>query len=350
MSQSSLRAAFSLQAEACESLGSPFTARLCQLMADNLPDLGPVWEKIISWEGDVSPYGDSIPLRIAGALHGVVLEGKDKNLTAVYPPFHNKASDEQLWSAIRQVIDNQSDYFLERLKRAPQTNEVRRAGILLPGFLEIARLTGNNKFVMSELGASAGLNLYWDKYFYQLGDRQWGSKAAKTRLQPAVTGLFPHTDELEIVSRAACDLNPIDLSKPDQQQRLLSYIWPDQEDRMIRTASAINIAAENSVHVEQSDAVDWLKARLETIHDDLVHVIYHTIAWQYFPDDKKSEGEAILKQAGSRATDRAPIAWLRLEADGDTPGAGLVLTLWPSGETKILARGDFHGRWIEWLG
>ncbi len=32
------------------------------------------------------------------------------------------------------------------------------------------------------------------------------------------------------------------------------------------------------------------------------------------------------------------------------PGAAITLTLWPEGETRLLGRCDFHGRWVTWKG
>ena len=56
-----------------------------------------------------------------------------------------------------------------------------------------------------------------------------------------------------------------------------------------------------------------------------------------------------MQEAGRRATRQAPLAWLRFEMDGQKkPGAALTLTLWPAGEEILLARADFHGRWIDW--
>ena len=49
-----------------------------------------------------------------------------------------------------------------------QTNEVGRAAALLFGFLPVARATGL-PFRLVELGASGGLNLRWDRFFYRSG-------------------------------------------------------------------------------------------------------------------------------------------------------------------------------------
>lgn len=48
--------------------------------------------------------------------------------------------------------------------------------MLLPGFLSIAERTGK-PLVLSEVGASAGLNLQFDRYRYRLGDFAWGEQS-----------------------------------------------------------------------------------------------------------------------------------------------------------------------------
>ncbi len=349
MTQNALVEAFHTQSKACANLDSPFMERLCGLLAERLPEEGPVWEMIRRWPGDVSPYGDSVPLRLAGAFHGLVRSGTVSALSAVYPPNDAKVSDNDLFDALCQAAELEEVYILERLKSAPQTNEVRRAGMLLPGFFEIARRTGMNELVTSELGASAGLNLYWDHYGYRLGDNRWGEDDAHVLLEPDCEGALPDPMDLSVRSRAACDLNPINLKDPKEQEKLLSYLWPDQTERIRKTEAAIAYAAAQDEAIARSDAVDWLAKRLGERHERAVHVIYHTIAWQYFPEDKQKEGKTLLEAAGMQATDKTPLAWLRLEADGQRPGAALTLTLWPGGESTVLARGDFHGRWIKWI-
>ncbi|MEM7489864.1 MAG: DUF2332 family protein, partial [Pseudomonadota bacterium] len=68
--------AFTYQARACASLDSPFMARLMTLLAERLhPDHGPVAAALFAWPGDVTPSGASLPLRLAGGLHALRLEG-----------------------------------------------------------------------------------------------------------------------------------------------------------------------------------------------------------------------------------------------------------------------------------
>ncbi len=341
-----IRQSFLRQAKACADLGSPFTARLCTLAAERLKGETNVGATVLGWPGNPDGTGDALALRLAGTLHALVRSGQDQALSAVYPP--HSIDDDTLWAAIEAAMRRDEAFMLERLKSAPQTNEVRRSAALLPGFLTIAALTGK-PLVLSEVGASAGLNLQWDRYSYQLADVRWG-EASAVELTPRWEGPPPPQAPIKITERAGCDLNPLDPSSEDDRLRLFSYIWADQQDRLDRTAAALEMATESGLKVEKADAIDWLRKRLATPHPGVAHVIYHTIAWQYLPAALKAEGEALIADAGSRATEAAPLARLQLEADGKPDGAAILLTLWPTGETREIGRADFHGRWVKWVG
>jgi hypothetical protein len=342
-----IRNAFLKQAEACETLGSPFTARLSRLFADRLAPGNDTADRILQWPGDPSPSADSVPLRIAGCLHALALEGRDPTLKSVYPP--NTADDDTLWSAVQKAMTDHTAFILDRMSSAPQTNEVRRSGALLPGFLLIGQMF-SKPLVLSEVGASAGLNLQWDRYRYDLGGRSFGSADSPVLIAPEWRGSPPPPADIVVTARAGCDLNPVDASNPAHRLRMLSYIWADQADRLQRTAAALAIAAREGLVVERADAVDWLAERLATSYPGAVHVIYHTIAWQYLPKPLRDRGEAVIAEAGARATLSAPLARLSLEADDQPGNAALTLQVWPSGEKKEIGRGDFHGRWVDWRG
>lgn len=341
-----IRQSFRRQAKACEDLGSPFTARLCMAAAERLADETSVGATILGWQGNPDGTGDALALRLAGTLHALVRSGQDDSLAAVYPPV--TVDDDALWAAVEAALRRDEAFILDRLKSAPQTNEVRRSSALLPGFLTIAELTGK-PLVLSEVGASAGLNMQWDRYAYRLGDFGWGA-ASPVELAPRWEGPPPPMAKIEVAERAGCDLNPLDPSSEDDRLRLFSYIWADQQDRLDRTAAALEMATESGLQVEKADAIDWLRKRLATPRPGLAHVVYHTIAWQYLPPALKAEGEALIAEAGARATQASPFARLQLEADGKPEGAAILLTLWPTGETREIGRADFHGRWVKWVG
>lgn len=349
MSQNLIASAMQDQAHACAELGSNFTARLLRVISKNNPNLGDVWQHMANWSGDLGPSGDSVPLRFVGALHALVLNKLDERLCRIYDDFGQSTSDGELAIDIAHAVDCNQKFVLQFLESAPQTNEVRRAAILLPAFMEIANRTGLNNLVMSELGASAGLNMIWDHFHYQYGTRAYGDDKAMILLAPEVTGGLPKFTNLTVRERAGCDLNPVDIFAPQSVKKLTAYIWADQLDRIERTQNALKMRQSFPEIVEKSDAVDWLRARLAAQHDSSVHILYHTIAWQYFPKEKQLEGSALIEAAGERASKSAPLAWVSFEADGEAPGAALTVRIWPGGEKIYLARGDFHGRWINWL-
>lgn len=83
------------------------------------------------------------------------------------------------------------------------------------------------------------------------------------------------------------------------------------------------------------------------------HLIFHTVAWQYFPPPTRHKATAAIEAAGARATAEAPLAWFGMEADDrDKRGAALRLRLWTgeraAGQSFDMGRADFHGRWVDW--
>ena len=129
---------------------------------------------------------------------------------------------------------------------------------------------------------------------------------------------------------------------------MLSYIWPDQTQRIENAKRAIDLACATGRTVLQEDALSFLARRLEPV-GGAARVIYHSIMWQYLSDEDQAKGEAMIASAGDEATAETPLAWLRAEPDAQKGSAAITLNLWPGGETRDLGRMDFHGRWIEWF-
>jgi hypothetical protein len=339
------REAFRRQAVACRSLGSPFTADLCELLAERLDGSTDFGRRILDWPGD--PVADALALRAAGALHGLVRSGRAAALALVYPP-HDPPSD-ALWGALRPALSDHQGFLAAFLDSAPQTNEVKRCAALLGGCLMIAAWTGHPLNLL-EIGSSAGLNLALDRYRYDLGAVAWGSSDAPVLIRSAWQGDPPPLDApLIVASRRGCDIRPLDPALPADRERLLSYIWPDQVDRLATTAAALDDSARAGQRVEGADAADWIEARLAAQPaPGHARVVMHSIVWQYLPAAVQARIALCVDEAGRAATREAPLAWLRMEPDDAGEGAGLRLTLWPDGRDERLGRADFHGRWVRW--
>lgn len=341
-----VRAAFHSQGKSCALLGSPFMGRFMPLIADRLTAETAVGARVLGWEGDVSPAGQSVPLRMAGALHALVLDGSDPALAAAYPPA--ACDDDALWTAVSDALERHRGRIMSALDRAPQTNEIRRSAVLLPALWWLQEQVDGRPVELSELGASAGLNLMLDRFAIETPYGLAGPSDSPVRLQPEWRAPPPRPRPLDIADRAGVDRHPIDVRDPGDALRLLSYLWPDQPERITLTRGAIRLGPSCP---DEEDAAPWLARRLAARTAGCLHVVYTTIAWQYFPSETQAACLRSLQRAGVHASTESPLAHVAFEADGRRDGAALTMRLWPHApEPQVLARADFHGRWVDWRG
>ena len=208
---------------------------------------------------------------------------------------------------------------------------------------------------LREIGASGGLNLRPDSYWFEQDGQGWGDRASPVRF----VGLWrggapPFAAGAEIADRRGCDNDPIDVSTDDGAQTLLSYVWPEPGERFARARDAIALAQRVPAVIDRADAADWLSDQLEAREDGTALVVYHSVVWQYLEERTRAELAVRLGEAGAAATPDAPLAWLRLEPHPATYApAELRLTLW-DGRTEapgevLLASTSFHGGPVEWL-
>lgn len=339
-------AAFRDQASYCRALGSPFTGALLDLAATRLQANAPWTAPILNWPGD--PRADALPLRLAGALHRAVLDGGDAPLAACYAAREISAAD------LDAALARHAALLMQYLQSPPQTNDPQRSAVLLGGFLQLARLCPGLPLQTCEIGASAGLNLSWDAYAYDFGSWQQGEMQTAPLLLrcrwggPTLEGVRPP----RVVARAGCDVSPLDARSTTDRQRLLSYIWADQPERLARVTLALDHAAACDVAVARGHAADVVAAQLRRRRSDSMFVLYHSIVWQYIAAEEQQRIAATMQAAGRSATARDPLAWLRFEPGRAKDGADLTLTLWDGsnaqGREERLGTGDYHGRWMRW--
>jgi hypothetical protein len=337
---SALSAAFLEQAGHCEALDSPFMGRLLRMLSAHWPTDTALARKCATFAGDIGPKGHSLPLRIASGLHALVLTQADPALAAVYPP--HTPTDPQLQEGVVAALQRNDAFLCDWITHAPQTNEVRRSAVLI-GAAQLLTARFGLPLKLSELGASAGLNLMFDQFHLAVGEG-YGPESDVV-LIPDWQGALPPEGALTVVDRRGVDLNPLNSRDPDHALRLQAYLWADQAERIARTRAAIAL---QDAEVDASDAIDWLEARVAAPQDGALHLIYSTVAWQYFPTEGQARGTMIIEAAGAKATETAPLAWLSYEADAHPRGAALTLRLWPGDVTIDLGRADFHGRWVDW--
>jgi hypothetical protein len=343
MTNDQVRAYFEHAAKTCGEMGSPFTERLLRIAIITLNRETLTGRRVLDWPGD--PHPDALALRLAGGLHALALNGMDRDLAATYPP--NNAGD--LGSAVSAAIIRHDSWLCAWLDHPPQTNETGRSAVLLPGFLAIGRATGL-PLALTEIGSSAGLNLFFDRFRYRYGAADWGDPGYPATLAPQMRGAVPDlSGELKIASRAGSDIAPLNLENEADCLRLRAYIWADQSERLARLDAAIHVARHGSVTLEKADAAHFVNHQLASRKTGECLVLFHSVVWQYLPEHTRHAIETAMQRAGAGATPLAPLAWLRMETLKNTDRHPVLqLTLWPGGETRTLALADFHGRWMEW--
>ena len=345
-----LLAHFREQAMFCAEYGSPFTSQLITCMGEDLVAGGVVADLVGAWP--TNPRADALSLRLTGALHAAALMKRDETLTALYPPTSTNWRMDQIWPAARAFLTRERNWVADFIRSAPQTNETRRSIALLAGFLTFAKQWSGPVDAL-ELGASAGLNLFWDRFAYRTQTWSWGG-ASPVTIDTDWRGAAPPAEvTLNIRNRAACDLNPLDISDPAQLLQLRSYIWPDQADRLARFDGAVSLARARNVKVERADAAQWLVEKLRDRASDAATIIYHSVFLFYPPRETREAIIAAIEAAGASATSQAPLAWVRLEPetllDGvkDSPRFVADIISWPGGARRILGYTDGHVRAVD---
>jgi hypothetical protein len=145
------------------------------------------------------------------------------------------------------------DVVAEASRRSLQTNEPQRCAALLPALSGV-----DGPIALLELGASAGLCLYPDRYSY----RYRGGPAldpvtgeSSVVLTADLTG-HPALRLPEIVWRAGVDLAPLDASDPADRRFLTTLVWPGEHGRAARIEAALDIAAADPPVMIVGDASD----------------------------------------------------------------------------------------------
>jgi hypothetical protein len=343
MKEDEVRASFAEQAHWCAKLGSPFTARLCTLLGQRLDTTTAVGRRVLAWPGDPKGSADALALRLCGGLHWLVRSGRVPALARAYPP-NPAPDDEALWDAIAVALGDDSVCLW--LDSAPQTNEVGRSAVLMSGLLVVAHRFGL-PLDLYELGASAGLNLLLDRYGHDLGGVRAGDPSSPLELEPEWIGAPPPAAPVRIRARQGVDLRPAD--PVADRDRLIAYVWPDQERRLVQIGQALAIAGDRRLEVDAADAADWLEDRLPLApQPGAARVIMHSVAYQYFPPETQRRVAAHIHSAAAAAAEDSPLAWLRFEKLAEDPSYSLRLRMWP-GEDRLLAWVQPHGAKLRWV-
>jgi hypothetical protein len=335
-------------AEQWRADGSEFYGVLVARMADDVEEGGPCWPVL---RAHAANPRDEVPgIRLLGGVHRLVLAGNAPELARHYESVGGDGDAEAAWPAVRDLVRRHASELAASVDHVPQTNEVSRSIALVGGWLVVATETGKPLRIL-EPGASAGLNLRSDHYWYESGGRGYGDPSSPVRfVERWDRGTPPLAARCEVAERRGCDRFPLDPASEDDRLTLLSYVWPDERERFELLRSALDIAARFPVDVDRADAPEWLETQLESVSPGETTVVFHSYFWQYLLPEDAARARHAIEAAAARATEEAPLAWLSLEeTGGDYAHSALRLHLWPGGEERLLATCPVHPGRVEWL-
>ncbi len=175
------------------------------------------------------------------------------------------------------------------LERSTQTNEVGRLATLAPAFAIVAAQHDDAPLSLLEVGASAGLCLYPDRYTYR-----WRTKGgdvvvgAGPGLACDVTGPAPLPQRVpRVAARRGVDLNPLDVTSPDDVAWLETLVWPEHDDRRARLRAALEVARADPPHVVAGDLLTELPRLVEEAAADGPVVVLHSAVIAYLDDHQR---------------------------------------------------------------
>jgi len=248
------------------------------------------------------------------------------------------------------LVENWPAVRAEAEVRLTQTNEARRCAVLLPALAAI-----DGPLALLEVGTSAGLCLYPDRYSYDFdGALLHPDDGPSTVLLECTTNGSPPERMPEIVWRAGSDLHPLDVTNDDDARWLETLVWPEQHERRERLRSAMDIVAADPPLLRKGDVNDVLNLAAEAPTDATLVVISSGVLVYLV----RAERDAFAKTVrGMDAT------WLSFEAAGLFPAVADGIRAVRGLDAPDALDGRFalsvdqqpralvgpHGQFIDWL-
>jgi hypothetical protein len=232
--------------------------------------------------------------------------------------------------------------------RLVQTNEVGRAACLTPAFASVAKVAGDAPLHLIDVGAAAGLNLLFDRFFIDYGRFSWGDDTSPVRIQCELRSdaHLPLEGWRPIVChRIGIDLNPIDVSSESDARWLKALVWPERRERAETLGKAMAIASKEPPKLLKGDVVSLLPEVLASVPAGETACVYQSYTLEYFSQEQRDSFHAIMEDFGARRD------LYFVEMSGIEPNGSVRLTSWRNGEKQSLRLAECppHGQWLKWL-
>ncbi|MEY9855017.1 hypothetical protein ABH935_000616 [Catenulispora sp. GAS73] len=326
--------------------------------------------------------GDRHVALFFAVVQRVLADYPDNPLAAYYASFGgDRAPDTELAGVFERFVLSHRDR-IEALLVAGETqsNEPLRAAQLRPAF-GWAQAGLGRSLGLIEVGTSAGLLLYPDRYGYEyefadgsvlecpppassdhredvlgpvLSCPIRGAATAKT-LGPFVT------KELRISSRVGLDLNPLNPADAETRAWLRAQVWPEEADRRARLDAALAMAVRYPARLRKGDALDILVAALGKVAAPAVPCVFVSNTLGHFDSEGRAAFVELVRALGSRQdlvlilkeADSVGLG-LFVERPAEDPSAPRVesvgAVLYQAGRERCFSLGTAgpHGAWLEW--
>ncbi|UOE53850.1 DUF2332 domain-containing protein [Cytobacillus oceanisediminis] len=247
--------------------------------------------------------GQPVPNLFLGAIHYLLLKGKEHELKEFYPSLvENPRNPQKSFHSFRDFCRLNSQEIEEIVKaKIVQTNEVRRCAYLYPVFAWIFQQT-EKPLALIEIGTSAGLQLLWDKYSYSYGTgKTFGNPSANVHLTSEIKGghvpILP-AELPPVASRTGVDLHINDLNNGEDFLWLKSLIWPEHQERRTLFEKAAQCVKANPISLIEGDGVELLPSLIEGIPEEHSICVFHTHVGNQMPAEVKENLLAKIKASG----------------------------------------------------
>ncbi|PZG28440.1 DUF2332 domain-containing protein [Spongiactinospora gelatinilytica] len=224
--------------------------------------------------------------------------------------------------------------------RITQTNEAGRCAVLLPLLAALPQ-----PLALLEVGASAGLCLYPDRYGYRYGDRAVGT--GEPVLTCAATDLTLPAEPPRVVWRAGLDLNPLDVTDPADIGWLDALIWPEHEHRRARLRAAAAVVAAEPPLLVRGDLVDAPPALAAQAPAGAILVVFHTSVLHLVPEPRRAAFAAVVSGLPGHWIANEGAGVLAYDALPPPPTAGSLHVLALDGRPMAWTRS--HGEELIWF-
>lgn len=266
-----------------------------------------------------TPSEQRRPSLLFGAVNLLLTSYPGSELAAYYP-IHGgrRPADGRLMPAFIAFCAEHRDELGRLLRdKSTQTNEVRRCVALYLGLNHVQR-RWPGPLALVEIGASAGLNLLFDRYRYRLGGRDTvPAGASPVTISCEVRGGASRGQFLgtapEITRRLGIDPHPVNVADPGVRAWLEAFIWPEQTDDLVTLRNAIDLAVSTPIAtLVRGDATTDTARLLGNLPGTEPIAVFTASLLSYLAKDARTAFAAQLKQAAKRRR----IAWIFAEAPG----------------------------------